>query len=186
MNEIDNYKYIFFKSLYTILGLSDIEKEISNQKNFPLEIVENDEYDVISNYFFLLNEININKLNEQELQQFYDIFSKKVKQMTEDDYKKAELFIKKTYQKLFFDNIDQKFVYYGPINMEYASPSDAITLGLYYDASNDDDFEKENKLNEIINYIQFQVAKKVNIKVAVILYNQLTLDNYNSNLLNSK
>ncbi len=70
--------------------------------------------------------------------------------------------------------------------MEYASPSDAITLGLYYDASNDDDFEKENKLNEIINYIQFQVAKKVNIKVAVILYNQLTLDNYNSNLLNSK
>ena len=102
MNEIDNYKYIFFKSLYTILGLSDIEKEISNQKIFPLEIVENDEYDVISNYFFLLNEININKLNEQELQQFYDIFSKKVKQMTEDDYKKAELFIKKTYQKLFF------------------------------------------------------------------------------------
>ena len=52
MNEIDNYKYIFFKSLYTILGLSDIEKEISNQKIFPLEIVENDEYDVISNYFF--------------------------------------------------------------------------------------------------------------------------------------
>lgn len=61
MNEIDNYKYIFFKSLYTILGLSDIEKEISNQKIFPLEIVENDEYDVISNYFFLLNEININE-----------------------------------------------------------------------------------------------------------------------------
>ena len=44
MNEIDNYKYIFFKSLYTILGLSDIEKEISNQKIFPLEIVENDEW----------------------------------------------------------------------------------------------------------------------------------------------
>ena len=79
---------------------------------------------------------------------------------------------------MLFPNIEENYVYYGAVSDNYICPKDAIALGLYYDALIDaDDFEIENNLAPIINHIQFDLAEKINKKIEVITFNQLTLDN---------
>ena len=180
-NEINNYKYLFFKKLYNSLGLKEIEQTFIKEKINSLEVVLNEKCDIISNYFFLLNDVDIDNLSKEQLDKFHLYFSKEINDLEENDLKEIYKFIDDTYKLLLFPNIDSKYVYYGPINDNYSCPRDAIAIGLYYDAFGDyDDFEVENKLADIINYIQFDLAKKENIKVAVIPYNQITLqNNYN-------
>lgn len=184
MKEIDNYKYLFFKEIYKELNLNSIEKKMKNEKIKSLNVLFSEDYEPISNYFFLLNDVNIEKLTSEQLQEFHYYFSKNINELTEQDLNKVKAFINKTYPILLFPDVDNKYVYYGSISDEYISPRDAIAIGLYYDAFVDcEDFEIENKLADIINYIQFDLAKKINKKIAVILFNQLTLENRYSNFV---
>ncbi len=178
MNEFDNYKYLFLKNLYETLNLKVIEQKLLSEKVKPLNIVSDDYYDIISHYFFLLNDVNIEKLNSEQVNKFYTLFSKKISDLSEQELKEALKFIDDTYYLMLFPNTEEKYVYYGPMTDNYICPRDAIALGLYYDAFGDyDDFELENKLADIVNYIQFDLSKKVNKRLAVILFNQLTLEN---------
>lgn len=178
IDEINNYKYLFFKKLYNYLGLKEMEQTLIKEKINSLEVISNEKYDIISNYFFLLNDVNINNLNKVQLDKFHLYFSKEVKYLKEDELKEIYEFIDDTYKLLLFPNADSNYVYYGPINDNYSCPKDAIAIGLYYDAFGEyDDFEVKNKLADVINYIQFNLAKKINEKVAVISFNQKTLKN---------
>lgn len=178
MNEIENYKYMFFKGLYETLNLKDLEQKLENEEIKPLKIVSNEGYEIISHYFFLLNDININALTTTQLQEFNRYFSKEIHSLSEQEVKEIQKFINDTYSLLLFPSGDSKYVYYGPINDDYICPRDAIAIGLYYDTFGDyDTFEVENKLSDIINYIQFDLSKKINKKIAVIPFNQLTLEN---------
>lgn len=176
MNKLDNYKYLCFKKLYNDLNLNEIEDTLISSDIMSLEIQKDEDYDVISRYFFLLNDVNINGLNEEELVRFNNLFSKKAKDLSDKELKESFDFIEHTYEKILFPEIDSKYVYYGPISDNFICPTDAIAIGLYYDVfSKEEDFEVENKLADIVNYIQFDLAKKVNKKVAVLKFNQLTL-----------
>lgn len=181
MNEINNYKYMFFKKLYDSLNLKEMEQRLENENIRSLNVISSDKYEPISNYFFLLNEVNIERLSQEQLQDFHLYFSKDINMLTKEEEKKINGFIDETYSIVLFPDVDSKYVYYGPINDNYISPKDAITIGLYYNVFGDyDDFEVENKLADIINYIQFDLAKKINKKVSVIPFNQITLE-YRSN-----
>lgn len=183
MNEIDNYKYLFFKKIYDELKLNQIEKELPKKKIMPLKVVQDENYDIISNYFFLLNDLNLDGLSNEQLQEFHNYFSKKIKDLTEIELHNINEFIEKTYSLLLFPKGDEKYVYYGAINTDYTAPRDAIAIGIYYDVFVEaDDFEIENNLAEIINYIQFELAKKINKKIAVIAYNQITLETRYNNI----
>lgn len=117
-------------------------------------------------------------MNKEQLEKFHTYFSKEINELQDNDLKEIYEFMNNTYELLLFPNVDSKYVYYGPISDDYLCPRDSIAIGLYYDAFGDyDDFEVENKLSDIINYIQFDLAKKENIKIAVIPYNQITLQN---------
>lgn len=178
MKEFDNYKYLFFKELYKELNLTFIEEKLKDEKIKPLNVLPSEDYELISNYFFLLNDINIEKLNSEQLKEFYYYFSKNIKELSEQELEEAKKFINNTYSMLLFPNVEANYVYYGPTSDDYVSPKDAIAIGLYYDAFVDcEDFEVENKLADIVNYIQFDLAKKSKKKVSVILFNQLTLEN---------
>lgn len=175
---IDNYKYLFFKEIYKSLELNKVEDNLSNVKIKPLTVVSTDGYDIISNYFFLLNDANISNLNDEQLRKLNYYFSRKIDELSDQELEEAKQFIKDTYRLILFPTQKGKYVYYGPASDEYVSPSDAIAIGLYYDAFEDgEDFEIENNVADVVNYIQFQLSKKIGDKVSVIPFNQLTLDN---------
>lgn len=176
--EFDNYKYIFFKYIYEKLKLKDVEKQLIEENVNSLNVVTDDKYDIISKYFFLLNRVDIEKLSDEQLEKFHKYFSKDIRDFNEVETKEVIQFIEETYSLMLFPDTTSKYVYYGPIDDNYICPKDAIALGLYYDAFGDyDDFELENKLASIINYIQFDLTKNMNYKVAVIPFNQMTLNN---------
>ena len=178
MNEIDNYKYLFFKEIYENLNLKSIEEKLCYEKIKSLNVQPNGYYQIISPYFFLLNEVNIENLTTDQLQKFHKYFSKNINLLSEEELKEIKNFINETYHLVLFPNVKDAYVYYGPISDDYVCPKDAIAIGLYYDAfTDDDDFEVENKLSEVINYIQFDLAKKINKKVSVLSFNQLKIQN---------
>lgn len=183
MRVIDNYKYMFFKEVYNNINLKSVEQKMLGDNIKPLEVIKDDKYDIISNYFFLLNVFNIEALSKEQLQDFYTYFSKDINSLNEQELQKAREFINETYSTVLFPKTDSKCVYYGPINDDYLCPRDAIVIGLYYDAFGEyGDFELENKLADIINYIQFSLDKKNYSKIAVIPFNQITLENRISSL----
>lgn len=184
ISEENNYKYLFFKEVYNELNLKSIEDGLLKEKIKPLNVIQGSDYEIISNYFFLLNEPNLQSLNSIQLEEFHDLFSKKISDLTEVELKKALDFINSTYTLMLFPNVDTKYVYYGSVSDNYICPKDAIAIGLYYDAFTEcEDFEITNKLARVINYIQFDLAKKINKRVAVILFNQLTLENRHDNFV---
>lgn len=181
MNEINNYKYLLSLKIYKDLNLSEMEIKLEEQSVRSLEVQDDETYKKFSNYFFLVNDVNINKLNESQKDQFYKLFSRDLKTLKESELKEMYDFIEETYQLIIFPDVKDDYVYYGPVNNLYICPKDAIALGLVYDCfSEGEDFEVENKINDVINTIQFDLAKKINKKVAVIPYNQITL-NYRNN-----
>ncbi len=183
MNDIDNYKYLFLKKIYDELNLKEIEKNLPNKKIMPLTIEKNENYEIISHYFFLINNVNLKALNSEQLQKFHTLFSKRNEELSEAELKEVNEFMEKTYSLLLFPDVDSNYVYYGAINDKYVAPRDAIVIGLYYDAFiESEDFEIENNLADIVNYIQFELAKKINKKVAVLTYNQLTLESRFNNV----
>ena len=182
MNELDNYKYLFLKDIYSALNLYSVEQQLLADRVKPLNIVNNENYALISKYFFLLNNVNITNLSSDQLEKFHFYFSRDINKLSAQELINAKKFIDETYDIILFPKTEDKCVYYGPISDNYICPRDAIVFGLYYDAFGEyKDFELNNKLADIINYIQFDLAKKINKKVAVIPFNQLTLDNLYSN-----
>ncbi len=178
MKEIENYKYLFLKRMYELLGLKDLEKKFPEVKIHPLKVEPNEEYDLISPYFFLLNEVHLESLNPEQLEKFRYYFSKKPKDLSSQELDEIMDFMKETYPLLLFPKGDMTYVYYGPINDDYCCPRDAIALGLYYDAfASEEDFEIENHLADVVNCIQSELAPQIGEKVAVIPFNQLTLEN---------
>lgn len=174
MNKVDNYKYLLFKILYGELNLVKYEVFMKNNVE-PLEITSENGYDALSNYFFLLNDINEEAFSEQERNFFEYYFSKNIKDLTDDELQKIKVFIKNTFPKVIFPNTSEKYIYYGPINDNFLCPADSIVLGIYYDCTNENDFDISNKLADIANDIQYN--SNINYKVSVLIKNQLVLDN---------
>lgn len=184
MKEIDNYKYVFFKELYNSLKLKNLEQKLINENIKPLDIIEGDKYKIISNFFFLLNDVNLENLSKKQLSKFYEYFSKDINLLSKHEMDEIIDFVRETYSLVLFPTTNQQYIYYGPINDNYICPRDAIAIGLYYNAFGCyDDFELENKLASIINYIQFDLAKGSNYKISVIPFNQISLANEYDNFI---
>lgn len=185
MKEINNYKYLFFKKVYYDLQLNLVEKSIEDKSIKSLNVISNDGYTIFSHYFFLLNNVNIDNLTDEQLKEFHLYFSKDIDTITDDEINKINAFIDNTYKLLLFPKGDEKYVYYGPISDDHMCPRDSIVFGLYYDAFSGDAIDVENSLADIINYIQFDLSTKVNKKISVLPFNQFTLED-NSKIFNSK
>lgn len=178
MNKLDNYKYLFFKKLYEELDLKSIEANLEKENIKSLNVVDSEYYKIISKYFFILNDVNINFLTQEDLQTFNLYFSKDIYSLKEEELNEIYQFIEKTYSMVLFPNIDSKFVYYGPITDDYICPKDSVVIGLFYDIfSSEEPLTIQNKLADIVNYIQFEQSKKSNKNISVLLFNQLTLQN---------
>ena len=175
---IEKYRVLFFRYLYQELKLNEIEdylmsngiNYIASENNMCNE--EKTCYDY-SKYFYLLNDINLLMLNEEEMMYLRVIKS-------DGDLSERTInFIKNTYKKVLFSNARGRNKYYGAISESFMAKDNQIVLGLKRDEMG---FaaHKLKKMEEIQHddIIISQVIKKIeenkyNFDIKVITYNEL-------------
>ena len=176
-----NYKYVFFKYLYNKLGLNKLDEMLLNEN---IKMIDEENVNKrISKYFSLLNEGDIEEFNEIEKHFYQKYFSQDMEVIEQENISDEVIeFIKKTYQKFFHLNDDFTYKYYGPKDDIFMAPSDCIVIGLNYSKfdldTNDYDMElqrQERIVVKILNYIQNEVARKNNLKLAALSFNEITL-----------
>lgn len=178
----NNYKYFVFKYIYEQLGLNQIEQELLNKGILPLDYQneDDDQYKELSKFFILKNNVDIKTLTPEEQELFKQYFSLSISNINNNPTLLNEInsYIQKTFQKVLFPKIEENHLYYGPINMNYVAPRDSIVLGFeYYEFKIEENFdevhEKQQRIIcEALNDIQFNLAQKLGICVAVIKYNE--------------
>lgn len=181
MNKNYRYDFICFAYFREKLNLQKYEALLEKGGIVPYnkENVDNR----ISKYFSFLNEGNTKAFNDEERKQFDKLFSNDLTSLL--DNPEVIDFIETTYQKYYFSNIKEKYKFYIPSNYEFMAPSDAITLGINYqkyDTTNENFdeekiFERDAIINDIINEIQEKVSEEKGIKVAVLRFDELALNN---------
>lgn len=171
MNNESKYKALFFKFIYWYLQLSVVEDKFLKKGINKIEF--NGDAEIKSDYFYLLNEVDLSRLDKNELDILQNFNLENI------DKNELSKFIMKTYSKVFFKEYDQKFKYYGPMSMAYRVPSDCIALGCCFDRygyfnGNKLKYDEINSnyqyLCNMLNYLQFDANSK--IKVAFVLYDE--------------
>ncbi len=174
---IDSYRLLLFKYLYEKLNLKEFENNIEKNNinyiiNEKLMCGEEKICYHYAKYFYLLNDININELNQEELKYLSDLN----KEANIDN--KISKFLETTYKKVLFSNQDSLEKYYGPINETYHVKGNYIVLGLKFEEYGFvSRVIKKRKEIENINLIIDNIIKKIednkNYNVKVIKYNEL-------------
>jgi len=167
------------------LQLNKIDEEIKQKGIKPKQIENPDNYFIASNYFFLINHIYLDRLNEEEkikLETCISEYKKGNKQYNQELYS----FLKQNMLKLLLPETNERYMYYGGTGFEYMAPSDSIVLGFHYIRFEEGFIEeqdeiKERFINDKLNYIQEQLGPNKNMKVAVIKYDN-RVRNFSKNL----
>ncbi len=174
----DKIKLILNKVVYDKLGLDIIEQEIVNANIRCKDIINDDNVELVSRYFFLLNDVYLDRLNSDEVYtlenyieniDFHNII------LTEE----LRNFIDERLFKLLIPDTDERYIsYYGTGN-NYIAPSDSIVLGFHYIKylDNEDNVDNQEEfIYEKMNYIQSVLAPSKNIKVSVLVFDELIKD----------
>ncbi len=173
----DKYEYMFFKYIYEKLKLKELDDKLSNEKVrlYDPKGVENR----ISPYFGLLNRGSFEAFSKDELNKANELLSHEYEELlAEPLYSKLTSFFDDTYKKYFFDNIKGDYIYYGPTEMQFLAPSDAIALSINYTKFDTEGemFRRSEVIADVGNYIQEDLAEKNNMKLAVIIYDEFALN----------
>lgn len=172
----DKLKLVFNKLIYEYLNLGIIEKELCDLGIKSKEMVNNDNYDVVSKYFFLKNKIHLNRLNFDEIN-FLKFHLQNIDFSNIIISDELARFLLSRISKILLPETNQKYISYCGTGENFLAPSDAIVLGFQYLKYLNHD-EKDNEKNEEIlydrlNYIQNELAASKNFKIAVLIFDEL-------------
>lgn len=173
----ESYRVLFFRYLYDKLKLKVIEDYL--EKN-NIEYINNEKLmseeeklcHPYSKYFYLLNEIDLSPLNNEEKDYFNNI---KVDNVMDNQ---LTIFLETTAKRVFFSHLSELNRYYGPISDSYYVNGDYIVLGLKYNelgfATGKIKTRGEIEYNmKIINDIIKKIENNNVYKIKVIKYNEL-------------
>lgn len=172
----EKVKILLNKIIYERLELNAIEHCIIEAGVKPKEIVNNNNYDLTSKYFFLVNDVYLDRLNTDELQILENLIGNIDFQninLTEEliDFMNANIY------KLLLPNTDEKYLSYYGTGYDYMAPSDSIVLGFHYikylDNNENDINKKEEVIYEKMNYIQSVLGPAKKLKVSVLIFDEL-------------
>ena len=175
----DKYRIMTLKYLYGLFDLKKYEKIL--ESNDLESAVEG--YDDFK-YFSLLSDGDISSFTNDEISEYmsYDKYSIEELLSNEELTSRFLNFIKLTYRKFYFSDVNGEYIYYNGYSEMNMVPDDAFALQLNYRIKYDQ-FSEEKKQEiddvvvDIINDIQFNVSKEKNVKVGVIVNNGLAFDN---------
>lgn len=177
----NNYKYdyVCFAYFRDKLNLKKYEDILRKGGIIPYQKEKVNER--ISPYFSFLNTGNTNSFSKDEKKKFDELFSNDLDTLLNNG--EVINFIEQTYKKYYFSDIKSKYTFFIPGNYEFLAPSDAITLGINYQQFENSEeydeekmFEKEGIIVDVINEIQEKISEETNIKVAVLKYSELAIN----------
>lgn len=175
----DKCKYMFLRYIYNKLGLKEVENNLSEGGIIDLNLESSD----ISKYFRIVNEIDEDALTVELRKKYNYYFSHSIEKLCGSAMEKELFaFFEENYSQLFFPKVDDKYIYYGTINSNYMAPRDSIVLGFYYNEFDiqDENFDEKHFQNDVLicdnlNFIQYVLGPKFNMKISVIKYNEFSL-----------
>ena len=161
--------------MYTDLNLIKVEERIK-KAGIPKKS-KDDSYPQTSDYFTLINDIHFENLSEDEKKELDNYYNDYLNKHEGAKQKLAE-FLKNNKYKLLIPEDKEGITFYGPPAPNYSAPNDAIVFGFHFI-----EFDDENPLSDEqyeficdqLNYIESELSKQNNVKISVIEYNEMPL-----------
>lgn len=165
-------KMMLFEIIYDELQLNEVDNYLFSQNILGKQINNHSQYPILSRYFTLQNKVTFERLKDEEKH----ILNHYIENMNNTETKKNLYnFLRDHKLKLLLPQTKESYLYWGPMNVKYMAPSDAIVLGFnYIEFSNKYDSQEQGKIIEqVLNNIQSGSQAKVGYKVAIIKYNEI-------------
>lgn len=171
----DKLQQMLLEIIFDELGLETIEQSLLKAGIKSKEIYNSNNEKIVSNYFFLCNDVMLENLNVIELNRIKRYFEQD--NISMKDKKEFKKFIDSIKLKLLIENSEESYINWGYDPLEHSAPSDAIVLACHYLEFSDEDFtdEKDELLCKELNKIQEELAPKAGLKVAVLRFNDKPL-----------
>lgn len=173
----NNLKFFMLKIIYDKLNLKEVEEELENKGVMPKNIKNDENLPLVSNYFFLKNDIHLDNLTAEELtalKKYYDGTMNHDEELSKALYQ----FLDHNMLKLLLLKEQQGYISFG--DQFHMAPADAIILDFHYRKYTNEDFtdEQDEIVSNELNKIQYELGPKAGIKVAVLKYDELLKNNY--------
>ena len=169
----DKIRLLLFRIIYDDLNLKIIEDEFLSNNIPQKKIVLKKGEELISHYFFLRNDIYLERLNQEEQESLKQLINSN----RDEDQKTLNEFLKKNMFRLILPETNQKYLYWDGFDFQHMAPADAIVIAFHTLNYLDVDFsiiEKQKSfINEKLNYIQEELAQQAGYKVAVLEYDEM-------------
>jgi hypothetical protein len=185
------YSKLFRNYIIETLNLKKYDDELLNSGLNYLKVSDEnmDIYQDFSkndlNYFYLRNNLYIERLSIEEKEFLYKIFIGD-KSITEEQIK---LFIENTYYKVIFENVNNDGnilnTNYGPDSSEFYVSNNSLVIGVRYDQFNlngmsdkewDDLYQKQTfNLIDVIGKIEKNENDKLKVPVNIIVYDDYSI-----------
>ena len=181
----EKIKYQYMKILYQWLELNKVEKYLKDKGIKFKNIIDPDNLK-ISDYFFLQNDINLNRLTKEELQELENYFKMDIKDINSNKnvlYNQMNQFLIKNIYKILLPEPKDRTLEAEFMDLYSYVPDDSICFNCHFirfDKSYKDCFVSFNTVVDTINYIEDQLAKKKNMKLTVIPVDETTYTKRNT------
>lgn len=186
------YRRLFSEYIIRKIELEKYDKELLDSKLvfLPQVMEKMDIYQYFSSsilkFFYIRNNIYIEKLNETEMQYLKEKIEKEDEELDE----KTVYFIENTYKKVIKEDILKNgknyTITYGPDSKSFMASNDAIVIGFRYDEFryNDLDDVQWNELNnkqrefldKFLNNMKQKIKLCIDVPIEIIKYNDFSVD----------
>ncbi len=185
------YRGLFTKYILEKINLRDYDEQVKNS-GLKFEITKEEDMDIYQyfssdelKYFYIRNNIYIEKLNEKEEKYLQEKINDKNCEL-DDDTKK---FIENTYKKVIFEDVlkngEVYIMTYGPDSRTYMAPNNALVIGIRYDefadqGLNDEEWDELHDkqiiyLGKLFTNMYSQLKECLNIPISIIKYNEYSI-----------
>ena len=185
------YRKLFTKFIIQKTNLKEYDKQIENS-GLKFQTTKEEDMDIYQyfssdelKYFYIRNNIYIEKLNEEEEKYLQDKIKSKNSEL-DDDTKK---FIENTYEKVIFEDVlkngETCITMYGPDSKTFMAPNNALVIGIRYDefadqGLNDEEWEELHDkqilfLGKLYTNMYAQLKEKLNIPISIIRYTEYSI-----------
>lgn len=203
LSDANKEKYLNLYSLYSSLlmqylikncNLKEYDDIILNSEDSFKEI-EKEHYDIYQyisseylKFFYIRSNLHIERLDYEELNYLYNKYENN--NLDLDD--SASEFINNTVNRVIPEIIGETVeVNYGPNNIQFFRPCDALILGVRYDKyhrlkdESDDDLEKRSLsqtrfIDDLSAFVQSRINKNFALPVYIIQYNDYSITECNT------
>lgn len=185
------YRYFLTEYLIKKLALKEFDEEISNS-GLDFSTVKEASMDIyqffsssILQFFYIRNDLYLNRLTESEK----EFLRKRVqnRKVVIDD--EILSFIERTYQKVIFKDVFHNgtscMAFYGPENLNFSAPNNAVVVGFRYDEFDmrglrdeewQDIYDKQTYfLYSLLKRMNEELKTKLEVPVTVIQYNDFSI-----------